>query len=358
MEISQIDKNFAVNTTAHGGEFLNIDCPPIKIYGLERDSDGYFRVPGDVATATSNDVFMLSRQTAGGIFRFKTNSEKLTIKAENPVYSGLMPHMTHVGACGFAAFEGEKYLGSFMPAIPIGNMCVEQTLAYAPNSGDDDGFHEITVYMPLYGAYTDISIKIDENAEIRPASAFRNRNPVVFYGSSITQGACSSVPSAAFTNVISRKLDIYCKNLGFSGSAKGEQAIVDYMASLEMSAFVLDYDHNAPTPEHLEKTHENVYLAVRQAHPDIPIVIASSIPYVHWTGEYITKRRNIIKKTYDNAVASGDKNVYFIDGCGMFKDIPFDDATVDGCHPTDLGMYLMAKSFGEVLQKCLPFAKK
>jgi lysophospholipase L1-like esterase len=149
-------------------------------------------------------------------------------------------------------------------------------------------------------------------------------------------------------------MNLYCLNLGFSGSARGEDAITEYMANLDMSVFVLDYDHNAPTVEHLEATHEKVYKAVRAKHPDMPIVIASSIPVRGWSRDAQIKRREVIYQTYKNAVEAGDKNVYFLNGEEFFSnEVPFDYCTVDGCHPNDVGMLMMAKGFEKVLVKVI-----
>ena len=49
------------------------------------------------------------------------------------------------------------------------------------------------------------------------------------YGSSITQGGCASRPGMAYQNIISRHFDCDHINLGFSGSAKGEEANAEAM---------------------------------------------------------------------------------------------------------------------------------
>ncbi len=351
-DISKIDKNFAVTEIAPGGEFYSIDNAPFVIYGVQKDEDGYYRIPQSVANATSEGVALLTRFSAGGIVRFSTNSKKLAIKAEGPV-GGVMPHMAALGSNGFSVYEDNRFLASYRPTIQPTTIAEERKLAYEEKAPANDDFHDITIYMPLYGAYKNIEIKVEDGKEIRPPKkSFRNEKPVVFYGSSITQGGCASTPAMGFTNIISRDMNLYCLNLGFSGNAKGEDSITEYMANLDMSVFVLDYDHNAPSPEHLEATHEKVYKAVRAKHPDIPIIIASSIPDTGWGQELQKKRRDAVYATYKNAVEAGDKNVYFLNGEEFFsEEIPFSYCTVDGCHPNDVGMLMMAKGFERVLTK-------
>ncbi|MBO7525461.1 MAG: hypothetical protein J6T42_01515, partial [Clostridia bacterium] len=48
-------------------------------------------------------------------------------------------------------------------------------------------------------------------------------------------------------------------------SARGETSMTDYIKTLDMSVFVMDYDHNAPSTEHLKNTHEPMFRAIRDA---------------------------------------------------------------------------------------------
>jgi hypothetical protein len=115
---------------------------------------------------------------------------------------------------------------------------------------------EITINFPLYSSVSALYIGLEENAVVEPSAGYKNKKPMVFYGSSITQGACASRPGNSYANIVSRTLGIDHINLGFSGNAKGEQTMADYIASLDMSVFVYDYDYNAPDPEHLQNTHQ------------------------------------------------------------------------------------------------------
>ena len=147
-----------------------------------------------------------------------------------------------------------------------------------------------------------------------------------------------------------QRFDINYINLGFSGNAKAEDEIAEYIAGLDMSIFVYDYDHNTPTLEHLEATHKRMFNIIREKNPDLPIIIMSA-PYFHLKSGWIT-RRDIIKATYDSAVKSGDKNVYFLDGPALMK-IAENNGTVDNLHPNDLGFFSMSCAVGDIIEKIL-----
>ena len=135
--------------------------------------------------------------------------------------------------------------------------------------------------------------------------------------------------------------------ISFSGNAKAEKVMSDYICSLDMSLFVYDYDHNAPTYEHLEETHERMFIEFRQAHPDVPVIMMTRPKFTFDEAE--EKRESLIRKTYENALARGDKNVFFLSGRELML-IAKNDGTVDGCHPNDLGFFSMAKAIERLLK--------
>jgi hypothetical protein len=119
----------------------------------------------------------------------------------------------------------------------------------------------------------------------------------------------------------------------------------------------MDYDHNAPSFQHLRDTHERFYKIIREKRPDLPIVMASSpdsIRAMNADARYSkSERRAVIIETYTKARAAGDKNVYFVDGESFYQNTDWDYCSVDGCHPNDMGFYYMAKGFLPTLRKIL-----
>ena len=186
---------------------------------------------------------------------------------------------------------------------------------------------------------------------LEAAAEYAVEKPVVYYGSSITQGGCASRPGNAYQNIQSRLLDFDHINLGFSGSAKAEDAMIDYIAGLEMSAFVYDYDHNAPTAEYLAQTHERMFKRIRAAHPDLPILLLSR-PQPNMLNPDDIERLRIVTQSYENAIATGDQNVYFIPGPVLMESVK-NEGLVDGVHPNDAGFVSMARAMLPTLQKML-----
>jgi lysophospholipase L1-like esterase len=145
-------------------------------------------------------------------------------------------------------------------------------------------------------------------------------------------------------------------NFGFSGNAKGDMNMAEYISGIDMSIFVYDYDHNAPSPEHLESTHEPFFKLIREKNPDLPVIMMTR-PAITYT-ESDKRRREIVLATYQNALKAGDENVYFIDGEVFYGEHDRELCTVDKVHPNDLGFYRMAQVIEPVIKSILDKAAK
>ncbi len=347
--ISDIDQNFKVEAQVkrEGMSFYNIDNAPFKIYGIFREGHKYRRIPEDVAMKVSEGVHVLHANTAGGRVRFKTDSKSISIitKMEN---IDKMPHFALTGSSGFDLYvkgsDGYNYIKTFTPPFDLSNG-YESGIEF-----EDRKLRDITINFPLYSDVCELLIGIEDGATLSEGDLYASAAPMVYYGSSITQGGCASRAGSAYQGIISRRFDRDFINLGFSGNARAEDDMIDYICGLEMSMFIEDYDHNAPDIEHLRNTHEKLYKAVRAAHPEIPIIMMSRPKYYLTSEEQ--ERLEIIRTTYNNAITAGDKNVYMLDGRQLME-MAENEGTVDDCHPTDLGFASMAAALGDLLCKII-----
>ena len=88
----------------------------------------------------------------------------------------------------------------------------------------DNELREYKIFLPLYDGIKNIEIGVDNSSFVQKPKK-SERKPIIFYGTSITQGACASRPGMAHTNIISRKLDRNVINFGFSGNGRMEYPI-------------------------------------------------------------------------------------------------------------------------------------
>ena len=355
MRIEDIDQNMKIETNITEPDIVWFDAKqsPFALHGVFYDeAQGcYVRMPQEIADQVNGGVKGLNTHTAGGRIRFKTDSKFIAIHAIQK-NGNLMNHITLVGQSGFDLYRKneagfEIYYASFRP--PMG-----MKEGYTSPLNTDGAFAEYTLNFPLYDNVKELYIALKKDAVIELPSPYAIEKPVVYYGSSITQGGCASRPGNSYQGMLSRRLNADYINLGFSGSAKGETPMAEYLATLckNASAFVCDYDHNAPNPEHLKQTHLPLYRAVRKENPDLPILLISS-PDISLKPATWLSRMEIIRKTYLIAKSEGDEKIWFLPGNKLFEGIGWDSCTVDGCHPNDLGFFRMATAIEPYLKEML-----
>lgn len=322
---------------------------PIKVFGIpnfERDKK-LTRLPDDVIEKIPSLDF-LGRRCPGGRIGFRTNSKTIGVRAKFKTLS-LDIGMSVYSCQSFHVFAGDKKTSRFLGLMHPYNyesLELERTLT------KDGIMEDVLILLPRNEILENIDILIDDDAEILPPTEYKYSKPIVYYGSSITEGGISCNPSNAYNAIISRHLDTDYINLGFSGNAKGEISMAEFINTLDFSIFVYDYDHNAPTVEHLKSTHEIFFKKIREKHPDVPVIMITR-PCANY-GEDEYARKEVVKATYDNAVASGDKNVYFIDGELFFKDFKDKELCfIDTVHPNDLGFHKMAEIIEPVIKDVL-----
>ena len=344
--LESIDVNFKVNTTIDKNDicFYPVAQEPFSIHGVSYENGMFRRMPEAIAETVNPGVHYLHSNTAGGRVRFKTDSNYIAISTKlNNV--GKMDHFALTGSAGFDLYADKHFVTTFRPPFEVEDSY--QSLHEFPYGT----MREITINFPLYSGVSELYIGLQKSASVEACMPYSIQKPVVFYGSSITQGGCASRPGNAYPAILSNWFDFDYINLGFSGNAKGEQEMAEYIANLEIGIFVLDYDHNAPDLQHLQNTHYAFYQTVRAAHPHIPILMMTSITKP-WTQDHYFERRDTIYNSYMKAKENGDENVYFWDGSKEFA--PYDNyGTVEGCHPNDFGFYGMAASLRQLLKEII-----
>lgn len=357
MRAEQLDPNFRLEAPVGYRDIVwrDVRRAPFRLYGFCRPQSvsSFCRVPGEVAKATGEGVELFSQYSAGGRVRFRTDSPYLAVSA-NIMEPPFFPTINAACTTGFdlyMEYQGSQvFVGSFLPSeedLKSGGFAACLEIGEGVYGA---GPHNYTIDFPLYNGVRSLFVGLKQGSALAPGKKYRPIPPFVYYGSSITQGGCASRPGMCYQGHISRRFDIDYVNLGFSGAGRGEQAIADYMAGMDMSLFVCDYDYNAQSPEYLRATHFNLYRTIRRAKPEIPYLMISR-PATLRRGADDAERRAVIEESYRNALAAGDKKVCYIDGRRLLQGIPCEDGTVDSIHPNDLGFWCMACVIGDEIAK-------
>ena len=160
----------------------------------------------------------------------------------------------------------------------------------------------------------------------------------------------------AYSNIISRKLDVQFVNLGFSGNGRGEPELAHLINQIPGTSFIiLDYEANAN--ETIKNSLGPFVNILREGHPEIPILIMSKIRYANAVPgsqayESLLQNRDFQKNMVEECKMNGDENIYFLDGSTVLGEDYF-ECTVDGVHPTDLGSLRIADALIPEIEKIL-----
>jgi hypothetical protein len=311
------------------------------------------RLPARAEGVVRDPIWQLSRQSAGLCARFVTDAT--TVKARWTLTSEnlAMPHMPATGVSGldlYVKFDGRwRWLANGRPSA--------QTTSLDLATGLPAAEREYLLYLPLYNGVSSVEIGIAAEHRIAKAQpyALDHAQPIVFYGTSITQGGCASRPGMVHTAILGRRLARPVINLGFSGNGKMEPKLAELLAELDPAIYVLDCLPNMNADEVSQRVEPFISI-IRRARPETPILLVEDRNYTDGFLVEGKRMRNeasqaALRAAYSRLVEAGDKHVGYLKGEHLLGDDG--EGTVDTSHPTDLGFLRQASVFQSALEPLL-----
>ena len=332
--------------------WIRFPDPQLEVAGLPwfaENTPEVWRLPARAKAVVRPPVWDLGTHPSGGRIRFATDATTLSIQLHYKSV-GRMNNMCAIGQMGVDLYVDHIYWKTAFPAEP-------GRLETPYFSGLEQKRREIALYLPLYHPVEVVAVGTDDSATMWGPRPFAVKGPTAFYGSSITQGGCSSRPGLSYQAILCRALNLDFVNLGFSGNGKGEPEVAALMAEIPASCFVIDFAVNCDSVEACRKVYAPFLAIIREKHPRTPMI---AITPVFTTRELFEKSaqekwgglREVVRQAVAARKASGDKNVILVEGCGILGPEGH-EGFVDGTHPNDLGFVAMAKGLAPVLRKVL-----
>lgn len=219
---------------------LKAAFPVIQNQGWTKEIGKTFtRLPQSAEAKVPEAVWNLSRHSAGLSIHFYSNAPEIKIRyAVNGSFG--MNHMPATGVSGVDLYRIDNE-GTW--DFCSGNFVFGDTVVYHYNrikkSKHHDYGYEYRLYLPLYNSVKWMEIGVPENTSFEFIPVLQEK-PIVVYGTSIAQGACATRPALAWTTIMERSLDYPLINLGFSGNAKLEKEVVEYVSDIDACLYVLD----------------------------------------------------------------------------------------------------------------------
>ncbi len=341
----------AASAASTGLQWHRVSQENIEGQGWKEVKSPFDRFPARAEALVRPRVWEFSRHTSGLNLRFHSDATEIWVRWTLLSDRLAMPHMPATGVSGLDLYAKENgrwyFVGAGIPKSTSVNE-VKIVSGLSPSASAK----EYRLYLPLYNGISQLEVGIPEGSSLQflpPSQA----SPIVFYGTSITQGGCASRPGMSYSALLGRKLNVPIINLGFSGNGKSEPEVAELLAELQPAAFVLDPLGNMETEQVANRL--PVFIEIlRQRHPSTPILIHENVYYP--TTRVVPSRLHrveasnaVLNKIVKQRNAKGDHNISIIPAC----DLTVDDGntTVDGTHPTDLGFLRMADQMEPYLRK-------
>jgi hypothetical protein len=323
------------------------------------DTKSFFdRLPAKAEGKVPESVWNLGHQSAGMCVRFITDATTIQVSWALTFPSLSMPHMPATGVSGVDLYVKQasgqwRWLTVGQPEAQTNEAVLVKDLPA--------GQREFLLYLPLYNGVQFLKIGVPNGATLTKAASWGpgQRKPILFYGTSITQGACASRPGMAHVAILGRRFQWPTINLGFSGSGKMEPAMAELLAELDPSVYVLDCLPNMNAAQ-VEERVEPFVRRLREVHPETPVVLVEDRFYADGYLIASKKKNNdanhaALLAAFQRLKKSGVKNLHHLRADELLGDDG--EGTVDSSHPNDLGFMRQADAFAKVLGPLLKKAR-
>lgn len=293
----------------------------------------YDRLPLSYKAKVREPVWNLSKSSSGISVRFFSNTTSIRVRWEL-IKDSKMNHMAETGIKGIDLYfnndTGWQYVNTARPTGKVNDFLLIRNMKPL--------MREYKMYLPLYDGITNLEIGIDSLSVVEKPS-IGNKKPIVFYGTSITQGGCASRPGMVHTSIISRKLGMDCINFGFSGNGRMEKPIAELISGIDALFYVIECTENMSVEEINENTMPLAEI-IRNRRQTTPIIFVEGFMFEKaclddTTRNIITLKNEALKNVFQKMIDTGFTDIHFVGRGGSLGEDH--EATVDGVHFTDLG---------------------
>ena len=224
--------------------------------------------------------------------------------------------------------------------------------------GLPSGQKRLELWLPLFGCTTVLALRLAGGAS---AERYDDRRPKwITYGSSITMCRTAHSPARTWPAIVARRHDLNLTSLGFGGQCHFDPLVARTIRDMPADCISLKLGINTHgeasfTPRTWGPAVLGFILAVRDGHPDTPLLVCSPIFCRHGestpnrTDMTLAQMRVILEDLVARLRDRGDIHIHYLNGLSLF-DLPDADQGLmpDDLHPNGDGYELMGRRFAEL----------
>ena len=344
------DTNVATNLE-NTVDWYNLSTWALEGKGWVETDSPFARVPAKAKGRVRDWIWKLGHHTAGLVARFESDASAIWVRYELSPEALAKPGMPATGKSGLDFYAQDdtgrwRWLGVVQPT--------SHSVSKQVFDGIDPGRRAYMMYLPLRNGVESLEIGVPAGTILEPAPP-RKERPLVFYGTSITQGTAASRPGMAYPAILGRRLARPVINLGSSGNGVMELDVGSLIVELDAAVYVIDCLPNMTADQVAERT-EPLVRQLRKGRPAVPIVLVEERHYddavfLAAHRERHAANNTALKAAYDRLVSAGMTDLYYVEGKHLLGDDG--DGSAYGGHPSDLGMMRIADVLESVLRPLL-----
>ena len=337
--------------TAQEIAWTDIRTLSVEGRGFEKTKSFFDRLPASAEKLVRAPVWNLSQDSAGICVRFVSSATTLHARWTLRRARLALPHMAATGVSGVDLYVRDvkgrwRWLACGFPTKTPTNSVRLVT-------GIPAGSREYMLYLPLYNGVTSVELGVVQGTAIdkAPSRPQSHARPILFYGTSITHGACASRPGMTHPAMLGRRYERPVINLGFSGNGRMEIELAELLSQIDPAVYVLDCLPNMRAAEVTSRVGPFVR-RLRKTRPGTPILMVEDRSYadsflVTSKRERNDSSRKALSKEYQKLQRDGVTGLHYLKGADLLGDDG--EGTVDSSHPNDLGFMRQAAAFAKVL---------
>ena len=315
------------------------------------------RLPGIYKDSVRQDVWRLSRNSSGIYVDFTTNSDSLVLEYK---YGGKesLKNMSSIGVSGmdmYAKMASGRWI--WVKGKYVSFEKDKMQLLFDGLGNDNVLFYRL--YFPLYNTISDFQFGVRRNANIIWKS--NPEAPIIIYGTSIAQGASASRAGLSWSAILGRETRSPIINLGFSGNGRLEKELVDLIAKKKASIYIIDCLPNLVAFKDEDVYQRLVYALskLRMENPTTPIIFTEhAIATIELVNDASKKDYERVNRNFNrfikDKVEGKDSNVYVLKAEDINLGV---NSTIDGVHPSDLGMTQYAEAYLRLINRITALKK-
>ncbi len=285
----------------------------------------YWRLPSAAQADVPLAVAEQSRYAAGARLRFKTNSCSLMLEGEG---------WSEISRQGIdCLIDGRYWRTLWMNRGERSEQPVYRGLSQQ--------WREIELYFPADQEVSIYRLMIDSAGSVETATAFSAADPLVFYGSSIVQGAGAGLSCMSYPSIVARSLQMDFHNWGFYGAGRAEPEVVAQVLAHPASAFVLDLGRSFGRQD--IEIYRSMLRQIRNAHASVPIVVITPIFSSREHFDVKLADRSEQLRLLMSLATETVTGVTLVNGLSLLGHNDWSGLSNDGLHPNEKGFELIAQ---------------